>query len=104
MAGVHQADDLSSADQVSPDRVVSDFVSGRAEVVIKSWFGDMGLSVTKHKGSCASGTESQTLTVGVPCKVRVYCRAPSKGVGEKPQIHSNLVVEFGVFKGEEKRS
>ena len=28
---------------------------------------------------------------------RVYCRVPSKGVGYKPQVHSNLVFELGGF-------
>ena len=37
------------------------------------------------------------LTAGVCSKVRTSCRAPSKGVGDKPQIHSNLVFELGVI-------
>ena len=32
-------------------------------------------------------------------KYSIYCRAPSKGVGDKPQVHSNLVFELRVFKG-----
>ena len=35
------------------------------------------------KGSWAGSAESQTLTVGVCGKVRVYVRAPSKGVRDK---------------------
>ena len=49
------------------------------------------------KDSCACHTESQALTVGVCSKGKVYYRLPWKWAGEKPQIHSNLVVEFGVF-------
>ena len=40
------------------------------------------------------GAESQTLTSGVCSKERIYCRALSKEVGDKPQIHSNLIFEF----------
>ena len=48
----------------------------------------MGPECNRAKCSRAHGTESQTLTAGVCVKVRVYCRAPSKGVGDEPQIHS----------------
>lgn len=44
MNRLHQADNLTSADQMIPDLLVEDSVSGRAETVIKSQFGDMGLS------------------------------------------------------------
>lgn len=38
-------------------------------------------------------------------KYSVYCRVPSKGVGDKPQIHSNLVFELGgFFKGKNKEA
>ena len=38
-------------------------------------------------------------------KLRAYCRVSIKGVGDKPQIHSNLVFEFGVFlKGKNKEA
>lgn len=47
--------------------------------------------------------ESQTLRAGVSSKVRVYCRAPHKGKGDKPQIHSHLVFELGItYKGKTK--
>lgn len=49
--------------------------------------------VTEQKGSCAHGTESQTLMAGVCSKARVYCWVPSKGVGDKSWIHSELVFE-----------
>ena len=43
-------------------------------------------------------------TLGICSKVRIYCRAPIKGVGDKPQIHSNLIFELGAFlNGEEQR-
>ena len=29
--------------------------------------------------------KAKLLTVGVCSKVRIYCRTPSKGVGDKPQ-------------------
>ena len=45
------------------------------------------------KGSGACGTESPPLTVGVCSKVRIYCRAPNKRIGDKPQIYSNLVFD-----------
>ena len=51
------------------------------------------------KGSGACGTENPTLTEGVCSKVRIYCRAPNKGIGDKPQIYSNLVFEWGFFSG-----
>lgn len=38
-------------------------------------------------------------------KYSVFCKAPSKGVGDKSQIHSNLVFEFGPFlKGKNKEA
>ena len=43
------------------------------------------------KGSGTQGAESQAVTTGVCSKVRIYCRAPSKGMADKPRIHSNLV-------------
>ena len=59
------------------------------------------------KGLCARGSQKAKLTAGVRSRVRIYYRAPSKGVGDKPQIHSNLVFELGVFclffKGEDQR-
>lgn len=55
------------------------------------------MALLLSKGSCDYSTESQTLTADVCNKVRVYCRVPSKGVGDKPQICSNLAFELGVF-------
>ena len=49
------------------------------------------------KDSCVCHTGSQALTVGVCSKGRVYYTLPRKWAGEKSQIHSNLVVEFGVI-------
>ena len=49
------------------------------------------------KGPCVQDAENQTLSVDVCSKERVYFRPPSKGVGDKYQIHSNLVFELGVF-------
>lgn len=38
-------------------------------------------------------------------KYSVFCKAPSKGVGDKSQIHSNLVFEFGpLLKGKNKEA
>ena len=37
--------------------------------------------------------KAKLLTVGICRKVRAYCRAPSKEVGDKPQFHFNLVFE-----------
>ena len=37
------------------------------------------------------------LTARVCSGIRVYCKAPSKEVGDKSQIHSNLVFELEVF-------
>ena len=56
------------------------------------------------KGSGACGTENPTLTEGVCSEVRIYCRAPNKGIGDKPQIYSNLVFEWGFFKKEQNRT
>ena len=48
MAGVCQADDPTSADQVIPDGLVEVFIPGKGETVIKlgikSQFGYMGLT------------------------------------------------------------
>ena len=49
------------------------------------------------KGSCVQDAENQTLSVDICSKGRVYFRPPSKGVGDKSQIHSNLVYELGCF-------
>lgn len=46
MAGVCQADDLANAAAVILDSFVQDSVSERVETVIKSQFGDMGLSTS----------------------------------------------------------
>lgn len=45
------------------------------------------------KGWCTCGAEIQTLPVGVCSKVR----RPSKGLGDKSHIHSNLVSELILF-------
>ena len=44
MAGDYQADDLTNSDQVISDSLVQYSISGRAETINKSWFGDMRLS------------------------------------------------------------
>ena len=46
MAGVCQVDELTSADRVFPDGLVLDSISGTAETVIKSWIGNIGLSIS----------------------------------------------------------
>ena len=58
----------------------------------------------KHsaKGSCAHGTESQTLAARVFSRVRI-CWAASKAVGGKPHSHSDWIVELGILKGGEQR-
>ena len=50
-----------------------------------------------EQGLVCLWVENQTLTAGVCSKVRVYWRAPSKGVGDKPQIHCHLVFFFFYF-------
>ena len=47
MAEFYQAGDLTRADQVIPDGLVSDSMSGGAKTVFKSGFGDMGLSISQ---------------------------------------------------------
>ena len=49
--------------------------------------------------SCAYSTEIETLTAGVCIKVRIYGRVPGMRVGDKPEIHSNLVFELGLRHG-----
>ena len=39
-------DELTSADRVFPDGLVLDSISGTAETVIKSWIGNIGLSIS----------------------------------------------------------
>lgn len=46
MNRLHQADNLTSADQMIPDLLVEDSVSGRAETVIKSQFGDIRFHIS----------------------------------------------------------
>ena len=41
-----QVDELTSADRVFPDGLVLDSISGTAETVIKSWIGNIGLSIS----------------------------------------------------------
>lgn len=45
MAGIHPADYLFDADQVIPDWLVLDSISGKDETIMKSWFGQVGLSI-----------------------------------------------------------
>lgn len=42
MAGAYQAGYLTNADQVTPDWLIEELISGRAEAAVKSWFGDVG--------------------------------------------------------------
>ena len=57
------------------------------------------------KGLCVCSAESQTLTAGVCSKVRICYRVPCKGVGDKPQVRSNLAFELGIFlKGKSKEA
>ena len=46
MARVYQADYRTTVDQATPDWLVWDSISGRAQTVIKSWYGDVGLSMS----------------------------------------------------------
>ena len=67
--------------------------------LVPRWGNLTGVRVKPSKVS-----ESQTQRAGVCSKVRIVGRAPSKGVGDKPQIHSNLIFELASFlKGEEQR-
>ena len=65
MPGVYQVDDLTSADQVVPDGLVQDSISGSDKTVIKSQFGDVRLSV------------SDSILALLPC-LQLYCLAHSR--------------------------
>ena len=57
------------------------------------------------QGRGAQGAESPILTAEICSKLTIYCRAPSKGMGDMPQIHHNLLFELGVFlKGKKKEA
>ena len=49
------------------------------------------------KSLFACGSERPILTAGVWRKIRIYCRAPSEGVWDKPQMHFNLSKSWAVF-------
>ena len=50
------------------------------------------------QGACVSRPKKPDSDSHKVCsKVRIYCSTPSKGVGNKPQAHSNLVFELGFF-------